>query len=144
MGTSNRSCSAARPPGTANGMEALFFNVRPIFLPLSLSKGSTYAVVYSQVDTGFLEGIVRGYKAGILTQSHYANLTQCETLEGAYYSTSARATYLDDVQTSGLSSAQRIMATSWQTSPFRCQHPSLRIKQLRFWSPSSTICGRTR
>ncbi|KAL0957038.1 hypothetical protein HGRIS_003138 [Hohenbuehelia grisea] len=40
-------------------MEALFFNV----------------------DTGFLEAIVRGYKAGILTQSQYANLTQCETLE---------------------------------------------------------------
>ncbi|EJC97890.1 ATPase, V0 complex, subunit D [Fomitiporia mediterranea MF3/22] len=40
-------------------MEALFFNV----------------------SAGFLEGIVRGYKAGILTQGHYANLTQCETLE---------------------------------------------------------------
>ncbi|KAG7443020.1 ATPase, V0 complex, subunit D [Guyanagaster necrorhizus] len=40
-------------------MEALFFNV----------------------DSGFLEGTVRGYRAGILTQSHYANLTQCETLE---------------------------------------------------------------
>ncbi|TRM61068.1 V0 complex, c/d subunit of ATPase [Schizophyllum amplum] len=40
-------------------MEALFFNV----------------------DNGFLEGIVRGFKAGILTQSHYANLTQCDTLE---------------------------------------------------------------
>jgi len=33
------------------------------------------------VDSGFLEGTVRGYKAGILTSSHYANLTQCETLE---------------------------------------------------------------
>ncbi|KAK1229879.1 H(+)-transporting V0 sector ATPase subunit d [Marasmius sp. AFHP31] len=40
-------------------MEALFFNV----------------------DSGFLEATVRGYKAGILTQSHYANLTQCESLE---------------------------------------------------------------
>ncbi|KIL63223.1 hypothetical protein M378DRAFT_164733 [Amanita muscaria Koide BX008] len=40
-------------------MEALFFNV----------------------DTGFLEGVLRGYKSGILSQSHYANLTQCETLE---------------------------------------------------------------
>ncbi|KAF5382554.1 hypothetical protein D9615_002845 [Tricholomella constricta] len=40
-------------------MEALFFNA----------------------NTGFLEGIVRGFKAGILTQSQYANLTQCETLE---------------------------------------------------------------
>ncbi|KAG5639212.1 hypothetical protein H0H81_005691 [Sphagnurus paluster] len=40
-------------------MEALFFNA----------------------NTGFLEGIVRGYKAGILTQSQYANLIQCESLE---------------------------------------------------------------
>jgi V-type H+-transporting ATPase subunit d len=38
--------------------------------------------IYYQVDSGFLEGTVRGYKAGILTSSHYANLTQCETLEG--------------------------------------------------------------
>ncbi|KAI8838368.1 V0 complex, c/d subunit of ATPase [Chytridium lagenaria] len=40
-------------------MEALFFNT----------------------DTGYLEGIVRGYKAGILNSSNYLNLTQCETLE---------------------------------------------------------------
>ncbi|PPQ91690.1 hypothetical protein CVT25_012903 [Psilocybe cyanescens] len=40
-------------------MEALFFNV----------------------DNGFLEAIVRGYKAGILTQNQYSNLAQCETLE---------------------------------------------------------------
>ncbi|CAK5270183.1 unnamed protein product [Mycena citricolor] len=33
------------------------------------------------VDTGFLEGILRGYKSGILTQNQYANLTQCESLE---------------------------------------------------------------
>ena len=36
-----------------------------------------------QVSTGFLEAIVRGYKAGLLTQGQYSNLTQCETLEGA-------------------------------------------------------------
>ncbi|KAF7768532.1 hypothetical protein Agabi119p4_7775 [Agaricus bisporus var. burnettii] len=40
-------------------MEALFFNV----------------------DTGFLEGIVRGFRSGILNQNQYANLCQCETLE---------------------------------------------------------------
>ncbi|OCH91864.1 vacuolar ATP synthase subunit D 1 [Obba rivulosa] len=40
-------------------MEALFFNV----------------------DHGFLEGIVRGYKAGLLTQAQYNNLTQCESIE---------------------------------------------------------------
>jgi len=33
------------------------------------------------VSNGFLEGIVRGYKAGILTENNYKNLTQCETLE---------------------------------------------------------------
>ncbi|TCD65107.1 H(+)-transporting V0 sector ATPase subunit d [Steccherinum ochraceum] len=41
------------------GMEALFFNA----------------------SGGFLEGIVRGYKAGLLTQGQYNNLTQCETIE---------------------------------------------------------------
>ncbi|KAJ3087826.1 H(+)-transporting V0 sector ATPase subunit d [Quaeritorhiza haematococci] len=40
-------------------MEALFFNI----------------------EAGFLEGIVRGFKEGILTQSNYINLTQCETLD---------------------------------------------------------------
>ncbi|KAF8333537.1 putative vacuolar atp synthase subunit D [Cantharellus anzutake] len=40
-------------------MEALFFNA----------------------DAGFLEGVVRGYKAGLLTQANYNNLTQCDTLE---------------------------------------------------------------
>ncbi|EIW59499.1 ATPase V0 complex subunit D [Trametes versicolor FP-101664 SS1] len=33
------------------------------------------------VSGGFLEGIVRGYKAGLLTQNQYNNLTQCETIE---------------------------------------------------------------
>ena len=38
---------------------------------------------HRQVSGGFLEGIVRGYKAGLLTQNQYNNLTQCETIEGA-------------------------------------------------------------
>uniref|UniRef100_A0A7N6BUC3 V-type proton ATPase subunit n=1 Tax=Anabas testudineus TaxID=64144 RepID=A0A7N6BUC3_ANATE len=33
------------------------------------------------VDHGYLEGLVRGMKAGILTQSDYHNLAQCDTLE---------------------------------------------------------------
>ncbi|KAF9220956.1 ATPase V0 complex subunit D [Gyrodon lividus] len=37
--------------------------------------------LFFNVNNGFLEGIVRGYKAGILTQGHYASLTQCESLE---------------------------------------------------------------
>ncbi|GAA5997510.1 H(+)-transporting V0 sector ATPase subunit d [Rhodotorula paludigena] len=31
--------------------------------------------------TGFLEGVLRGFKAGLLTQGQYSNLTQCESLE---------------------------------------------------------------
>ncbi|EPY73867.1 V-type proton ATPase subunit d 2 [Camelus ferus] len=34
------------------------------------------------VDHGYLEGLVRGCKAGLLTQQDYVNLVQCETLEG--------------------------------------------------------------
>ncbi|GAA5830431.1 hypothetical protein JCM3766R1_002716 [Sporobolomyces carnicolor] len=40
-------------------MEALFFNSH----------------------SGYLEGVVRGFKAGLLTQAQYSNLTQCETLD---------------------------------------------------------------
>ena len=34
------------------------------------------------VDSGYLEGLVRGFKSGILRQADYLNLVQCETLEG--------------------------------------------------------------
>lgn len=34
------------------------------------------------IDHGYLEGLVRGFKGGILKQSDYLNLVQCETLEG--------------------------------------------------------------
>ncbi|KAL2916085.1 H(+)-transporting V0 sector ATPase subunit d [Polyrhizophydium stewartii] len=33
------------------------------------------------VEAGYLEGIVRGFRAGILSSSTYLNLTQCETLD---------------------------------------------------------------
>lgn len=34
------------------------------------------------IDAGYLEGLCRGFKCGILKQSDYLNLVQCETLEG--------------------------------------------------------------
>jgi len=34
------------------------------------------------IDNGYLDGIVRGFKSGILTEGDYVNLTQCDTLEG--------------------------------------------------------------
>lgn len=33
------------------------------------------------IEAGYLEGIVRGYRASMLTQTNYQSLTQCETLE---------------------------------------------------------------
>jgi hypothetical protein len=34
------------------------------------------------INDGFLDGMIRGFKAGILGGSDYANLQQCDTLEG--------------------------------------------------------------
>ena len=38
--------------------------------------------LFFNVDSGYLEGLVRGFRSGVLTQSDYLNLSQCETLEG--------------------------------------------------------------
>jgi hypothetical protein len=51
--------STAAVVGTMYGFEAMTFNV----------------------TGGFLEAIVRGYRAGLLTAADYNNLCQCETLE---------------------------------------------------------------
>ncbi|CAB1325872.1 unnamed protein product [Coregonus sp. 'balchen'] len=42
---------------------------------------SLYPELSFNVDHGYLEGLVRGLKAGILTRSDYHNLAQCDTLE---------------------------------------------------------------
>lgn len=62
--TRHSDCSADRPVAI---MEELSFNV----------------------DHGYLEGLVRGMKAGILTQSDYHNLAQCDTLEGEHWAASS-------------------------------------------------------
>jgi V-type H+-transporting ATPase subunit d len=38
--------------------------------------------LFFNIEDGFLEAIIRGYRSGIISQSGYLNLTQCETLEG--------------------------------------------------------------
>lgn len=43
---------------------------------------SSFPELYFNVDSGYLEGLVRGFKAGVLSQSDYVNLVQCESLEG--------------------------------------------------------------
>ncbi|AAS52829.2 AER146Cp [Eremothecium gossypii ATCC 10895] len=37
--------------------------------------------VFFNVDNGYIEGVVRGYRNGLLTSSQYLNLTQCDTLD---------------------------------------------------------------
>ena len=37
---------------------------------------------FFNIDHGYLEGLCRGFKNGILKQADYLNLVQCETLEG--------------------------------------------------------------
>jgi hypothetical protein len=44
------------------------------------------------IDHGYLEGLVRGFKAGLLTTTDYANLVQCETVDGRTVGVSARIT----------------------------------------------------
>jgi len=38
-------------------------------------------MLFFNIKDGYLEGILRGFRSGILTQADYTNLTQCEALE---------------------------------------------------------------
>jgi len=38
-------------------------------------------MLFNNIDDGYLEGLLRGMRAGILTSSDYANLCQCETID---------------------------------------------------------------
>ena len=37
---------------------------------------------FFNVDNGYLEGLVRGFRSGIMNRADYLNLVQCETIEG--------------------------------------------------------------
>lgn len=45
---------------------------------------SVMAEYLFNVDHGYLEGLVRGFRSGILTRVDYLNLVQCETVDGEY------------------------------------------------------------
>lgn len=38
-------------------------------------------MLFANINDGYLEGILRGYRGGILTSSDYANLCQCESID---------------------------------------------------------------
>ena len=41
--------------------------------------------MFYNVAGGYVEGIVRGYRNTLLTGQNYANLTQCETIDGTLF-----------------------------------------------------------
>ena len=52
-------------------------------LPSKLRSGDTDQSRFYNVNNGYVEGIVRGYRNTLLTGQSYGNLTQCETIDGA-------------------------------------------------------------
>ena len=40
--------------------------------------------LFYNVNAGYLEGIVRGYRNSLLTSQAYSNLAQCETIDGKH------------------------------------------------------------
>ena len=49
-------------------------------------KIKTDFMVYTfNADDGYFEGLVRGFRSGILSKRDYMDLTQCDTLEGTFH-----------------------------------------------------------
>ncbi len=48
-----------------------------------LQPNMALSELFFNMDSGYFEGLLRGFRAGILKQSDYINLTQCENLDGA-------------------------------------------------------------
>ncbi|CCE61836.1 hypothetical protein TPHA_0B01620 [Tetrapisispora phaffii CBS 4417] len=63
--------------------------------------------VYFNVDNGFIEGVVRGYRNGLLTSNQYLNLTQCDTLDDfkLQLSSTDYGNFLSSVATEGLTTS---------------------------------------
>lgn len=64
------------------GRSGLSGPAAPASLAAPAAAMSFFPELYFNVDNGYLEGLVRGLKAGVLSQADYLNLVQCETLEG--------------------------------------------------------------
>lgn len=77
-------------PGSAYHMTSLWFweGLDRIIVTTILDKMAettqmlSFHELFFNVDNGYLEGLVRGFRSGVLSQSDYLNLSQCETLEG--------------------------------------------------------------
>ena len=56
--------------------------------PLRCAGCATYSaagtMLFNNIDDGYLEGLLRGFRGGILTSADYANLCQCESIDGLW------------------------------------------------------------
>lgn len=55
--------------------------------------------LFFNIDSGYLEGVVRGYKNSLITQAQYLNLTQCDSLDDVKLQLSATdyGNFLNDI-----------------------------------------------
>lgn len=55
--------------------------------------------LFFNIDSGYVEGVVRGYKNSLITQSQYINLTQCDSLDDIKLQLSATdyGSFLNDI-----------------------------------------------
>lgn len=110
-----------------------------------LSCTPTMEALFFNSHSGYLEGIIRGFKAGLISQTQYSNLTQCETLDGqSRMSQRPRSCALCSLvyslilQTSACNCLQQITATFWPTRHLRSRPVQSPRKQRRSSSTSST------
>lgn len=106
------------------------------------------------IDGGYLEALCRGFKCGILQQTDYLNLVQCETLEGIYlYFQRNRAFLMDDgfadvrayvLQIWSCTWLVRTTAASWPMSHLPCRSVWSMTSWGKSWWSSSSICVTTR
>ena len=78
--------SSVRPTGQHVTLSPPFRyeNFLPWLLPPNSNQLATmwgWEMLYANIQDGFLEAIVRGHRAGLLTVPDYNNLCQCENLE---------------------------------------------------------------
>ncbi|KAF3196419.1 H(+)-transporting V0 sector ATPase subunit d [Orbilia oligospora] len=66
---------------TPDQFSAINININRRFHPTSTLNTQIMEGLFFNIHSGYVEGIVRGYRNSLLTSSNYSNLTQCETLE---------------------------------------------------------------
>jgi len=58
-----------------------YLNLQRTHFPRLGSTNQTMEGLFFNVNNGYIEGVVRGYRNSLLTSANYSNLTQCETLD---------------------------------------------------------------